>query len=752
MTGLWINRFFLAGLSKESYAVQKKAFIFVWLSIILIPLLVIPTIINLATTVSTHPVIISIANISMIIGFIVALILLKKGLFNTAMMVSIAFVSLRVIIGTLMKLDIWIATGNNNNVYFMFAALAFTAFFGTRRQQLAMSFAFIAINIGVVIFAMAISAPEINLLIGSTINVVITIIITMSLSWLISFITERSLKTTEEELRKNIALSKALEEKVHEVISMNTRLESMNAELHKRSIELTEANKNLMIFKNFAEESGQGLGMSQIDGTVIYANSALTTLLGKENKDSLVNEKFIDNYPADIKFKVVKEIVPEVLKIGQWVGELPLQTSTGRVIPTIQNIFLIRDVDTNPLYLALVVTDLTERKQLEMKLLMSQKLEMIGKLAAGIIHDFNNILTAIMGSSEMLLRNIEPGDPRRRYAEEIKKEGQLSAGIFRQLLAFSKNQIVKTTDFDLNYEIDSLQKILRHLIREDIEMVIEYHKEPLYVHADPSQIGQVLINLVINACDAMPEGGRIAIKTRSDVIKPGDEKSIKGASPGVYAVLSVEDNGIGLDEETKARLYEPFFSTKDPNKGMGLGLSVVYGIVQQHKGWISVTSSRGVGTAFDVFLPLTKSKMKSEEKHTMRNRSRHGHGEKILVVEDQDRVRSIAVSILRENDFMVFEASCAEDAEEIFEIEAGNIDLLFTDVVLPGKSGLQLVETLREKKQGLLVLLASGYAEQRNISDIIKERGYLLLHKPYSMEDLLESVGKILHKDKNFPC
>lgn len=732
--GSWLNRFFLAGVSLESYVVQKKALLFTWISIIVIPLLVIPTVLNLTTAVSTHPAAISIANVLLIIGFIAALIGLRNGRFDLAVTLGILFVSLRVIVGALMKLDTWIATGNNNNVYFMFGALAFTAFFGTRRQQLAMALVFIAINIGVVIFALAIAAPGINLLIGSTINVVIALIITMSLSWLISFITELSLNTTEEELRKNIALGKVLEEKIKE--------------LHERSVDLIEANKNLMIYKNFAEASGQGLGMSLIDGTVIYANHALVTLLGKKNADALLEKRFIDNYPPEVKSTVNKEIVPKVLQEGQWVGELPLLSDSGGIIPAIQNIFLMRDAEGKPLYLALVVTDLTERKQMEMKLLMAQKMEAVGKLAGGIVHDLNNMLTAIMGFSEVLLRDLDPKDPRRGYVEEIKRSGKMSSGIIRQLLAFGKNQIIKITDFDLNAEIDSLCKILRRLIREDIKTVIELFPEPLLIHADPTQVGQIIINLVINASDAIPDTGRIVIRTARTVLKKEEGGRGFKAAPGEYAMLTVEDNGIGMDEETKNHLFEPFFSTKEPEKGSGLGLSVVYSIVRQYNGWISVTSERGAGTTFDVYLPLKREKERPDDLRAPSMRERLGKGEKILVVEDQDKVRTFAATILRANNYSVFEAGSAEEAEEIFNNEKGNIDLLFTDVVLPGKGGLRLIDILCGKKKDLPVLLASGYTEQRSLLDIIEQRRYILLHKPYSMDELLDRVAEMLRGRK----
>ena len=399
--------------------------------------------------------------------------------------------ALRVVAGALGKLDTWVATGSNNNIYFMFAALAFTAFYGARKLQLAMAALFIALNVAVLVYAKSAGTLGFNLLLGSTINAVIAIIIAMSLSWLISSITERSLNATEEELRKNIALGRALERRIQELGSMYDKQELLNAELTASSNDLIEANKNLMIYKNFAEESGQGLGMSMIDGTVIYANRALTALLGETESSGVLGKKFISYYPDDVRPGVSGGIVRQVVREGQWSGEIPLRTAKGEVIHTIQNIFLMRDEEGSPLYLALVVTDLTERKQLEMKLLMAQKMEAIGRLTGGIAHDFNNILTAIMGFSELMLRDLDPGDPRRTYAVEIKKAGRLSSDIVRQLLAFSKNQIIKQSDFDLNAEIDSMQKMLRRFIREDIEIVIDLHREPLVIYADPSQVGQV---------------------------------------------------------------------------------------------------------------------------------------------------------------------------------------------------------------------------------------------------------------------
>jgi PAS domain S-box-containing protein len=744
VAGSWISRLFLAGLDDESYVVRKKAFIFAWISVILIPLLIIPTVINLTTAASTHPLLISAVNILMIIGFIAALMLLRRGRFDIAVTVSIVFVSLRVAAGVLGKLDTWVATGSNNNIYFMFAALAFTAFFGTRRLQFAMAALFIALNIAVLAYAKSAGTLGFNLFLGSTINTIIAILIVMSLSWLISSITERSLYATEEELRKNIALGRALERRIQELGSMYDKQEQLNAELTASSNDLIEANKNLMIYKNFAEESGQGLGMSMIDGTVIYANRALAALLEEKESTAVLGKKFISYYPDDVRPGVAGDIVRKVVRQGQWAGELPLCTAKGRVIPTIQNIFLMRDEEGSPLYLALVVTDLTDRKQLEMKLLMAQKMEAIGRLTGGIAHDFNNILTAIMGFSELMLRDLDPGDPRRAYAVEIKKAGRLSSDIVRQLLAFSKNQIIKQTDFDLNAEIDSMHKMLRRFIREDIEIDIDLQDGPLVIFADPSQVGQVIINLVINASDAITGPGRISITTRARELGPGDAAAYPGAAPGACAVLSIKDNGAGMDEETLGRLYEPFYSTKEPDRGTGLGLSVVYGIVKRNRGWISVDSVRGSGTVFDVFLPVADADGKADIPAEGETRGARGRGERVLVVEDQEKVRSFAATILKDNNYVVFEAGSAGEALGIFEREEGDIDLLFSDVVLPGESGLHLVDELLRKKKDLAVLLTSGYTDQRGQLDIINERRYELLLKPYSLDDLLARVGGLL--------
>ena len=249
---------------------------------------------------------------------------------------------------------------------------------------------------------------------------------------------------------------------------------------------------------------------------------------------------------------------------------------------------------------------------------------------------------------------------------------------------------------------------------------------------------------MINASDAIPRGGRISIRTGSRIIGPGDAAHFEGAAPGTCAVLSIEDNGTGMDDETLSHLYEPFYSTKEPDRGTGLGLSVVYGIVKRNHGSVSVDSVKGAGTTFEILLPLSSAKAEADDASAAGQRAARGSGEKILVVEDQDKVRSFAATILRDNNYAVFEAGSAGEAAGIFEREGGDIDLLFTDVVLPGESGLHLVDGLRRKKQDLKVLLTSGYTEQRGQLDIIDEQRYVLLHKPYSLDGLLARIDEIL--------
>ena len=652
------------------------------------------------------------------------------------------FVALRVTFGAFIKIDYWILIGSNNDLYFMFAAMAYAALFTSRRVQIIIAMLFIAF-IGVSTYAIRESVdPRLfGLTVGTSMNAAIGIIIVAALSTLITAITERSLRSAEEELRRNRDLAAELERQVEELEAMNEEMESMNEDLTSTHIELMETNRDLKIFRDFAEASGQGLAMFRPGGRLLYANRALCRLVGEGGPGDMIGKDMAAYYPGEWKGPAAEEILAAVTADGQWIGELPLVTRSDTVVPAIQNLFLMKDERDDVVCVAAVITDLTDRKHLETRLLQAGRMEAVGRLAGGIAHDFNNLLTAILGFGELLMADLPGDDRRHEYAEEILRAGKMSSEIVRQLLAFSKRQVLKPVAIDLNREIVSLKGIIGRFTGGDIQLTLDLAPGGLVVKADPAQIEQMIVNLIINACDAMPAGGKLAIRTRTAVADAGGPDAGNGSA---VAIMTVEDTGAGISAESMPRIFEPFFSTKKPDEGTGLGLSVVYGIVEQHGGWITVNSRLGAGSSFSVHLPLAGEPPEGTPAGHMSLDRFRGAGERILLVEDQEKVRAFAATLLRENNYMVFEAADAAEAASIYEREGGEIDLVFADVVLPKKSGIELVEELIIKKKGLRVIFSSGYADLDHDAEKLINMDYPFLQKPYSVLELLRTVHRVL--------
>ncbi len=389
-------------------------------------------------------------------------------------------------------------------------------------------------------------------------------------------------------------------------------------------------------------------------------------------------------------------------------------------------------------------SSLEELNRTQEQLVRVQKMEAVGRLAGGVAHDFNNLLTAITGYSELLLQNLADHDPLHQDVEQIRKAAQRAASLTRQLLAFSRRQALQPQVLDLNATVADMKKMLRRLIGEDIELVTVLEPERWTVKADPGQLEQVIMNLTVNARDAMPQGGRLTIKTENVTLDQDYCQLIPEARPGRFVCLSVEDTGAGMDKETIQHIFEPFFTTKG-EEGTGLGLAVVYGIVRQHEGWINVYSEPGRGSTFRVYLPTFSIEPEEDEIEEMISlQELQGRGQRILVVEDEAGVRAFARRALVENGYVVFEAASAEEAVAIFEREEGDFHLVFSDVVLPDAVGLQLVDHLLSLKPALRVLLSSGYADRKSQWPLICERGFPFLQKPYASAALLQTIREAI--------
>jgi PAS domain S-box-containing protein len=390
-----------------------------------------------------------------------------------------------------------------------------------------------------------------------------------------------------------------------------------------------------------------------------------------------------------------------------------------------------------------VVSDITQRKQLEEQFHQSQKMEAIGRLAGGVAHDFNNLLTVINGYSELLLyRHLEGTSPLRRYIEEIRKAGERAASLTGQLLAFSRKQVLQPQIIDLNTVVADMDKLLRRLIGEDIDLVTAPGAESGSVKADPGQIEQVIMNLVVNARDAMPHGGNLTVGTANVTLDETHTRGIVGLEPGPHVVLMVKDTGSGMDPEVMSHIFEPFFTTKEKQKGTGLGLATVYGIVTQSGGYIDVSSKIGAGTTFKVYLPQVDQQVELS-KPEQSTEAPHGQ-ETILLVEDEDLVRDLTRTVLLEHGYRVLEASGGSQALSISEEYQSSIDLLATDVVMPHMSGRELAERLLLLRPNIKILYMSGYTDDTIVHHGLADPSITFLQKPFTPAELAHKVREVL--------
>jgi CheY-like chemotaxis protein len=381
---------------------------------------------------------------------------------------------------------------------------------------------------------------------------------------------------------------------------------------------------------------------------------------------------------------------------------------------------------------------------LEEQLLLSQKMEALGRLAGGVAHDFNNLLTIILGYAQLVEDRLGQENPLRSSVEEIKKAGERAASLTRQLLAFGRRQVLMPQVLDLNAVVSNIDKMLRRLIGEDIELVTVPAEDLGRVKADPGHIDQIIMNLAVNARDAMPRGGKLTIETRNVEFDASYAQNHAGTTLGPYIMLAVSDTGVGMDSETQARIFEPFFTTKEKGKGTGLGLATVYGIVKQSGGYIWVYSEPGRGTTFKIYFPRIADEVHKAVPPAQTRIARSAAVETILVVEDEDGVRSMVQKVLESCGYRVLVARSGEDALGVLKHQPGRVDLLVTDMVMPGMDGKTLADHLSVFYRSLKVLFMSGYTENTAILHEGLDSSAAFLQKPFSPEVLAAKVRAVL--------
>ena len=474
-------------------------------------------------------------------------------------------------------------------------------------------------------------------------------------------------------------------------------------------------------FAKVFRSSPDGISITRLaDGRIVEANDSFLRVSG-HGRDEIIGRTTVD-----LGLWRSRQQRAAFLRLHRRRGgvrhyEMQVSAKSGEVL-TVEVSTETIDIGGEAHLLA-IARDVTERKRAEQalrereeELRQAHKMEAVGRLAGGIAHDFNNLLTAITGYSEMLMNRLDADDPRRKDAEEINKAGHQGADLIRQLLAFSRKQILEPKVLDLNVIVADMERILHSIIGEDVQLVTALAAEPAYVKADPVQIEQVVMNLAANARDAMPQGGKLTIETTTVEL---DEDFVTGhpdVKPGSYVMLGVTDTGVGMDRETKSRLFEPFFTTKEVGEGTGLGLSTLYGIVRQSGGDIRVYSEPGKGTTFNIYLPCTGGRVPKAEVQRVPPVSLRGT-ETVLVVEDEDSVRRFVVRVLRQRGYTVLEAANSGEALPLGEDYERPIDLLLADVVMPELSGADLAGRLGPRRPGMRILYISGYSEPNRPSE-----------------------------------
>lgn len=483
-----------------------------------------------------------------------------------------------------------------------------------------------------------------------------------------------------------------------------------------------------------------GLCQCSPRGDVIAANPALVQMLGYESEAELKMTNALSFF-EDAQEK--QNFFNELGRSGDIRNvQLVFRRKDGQLINVIKSARAVPGQTEESAYIEATIIEITARKQLEDQLRQSQKMEAVGRLAGGIAHDFNNLMTLITGYSQMLMDDLAPGDPSRSVLDEVLAAAERAAGLTRQLLIFSRKHVVQPEVLDLNDVVAGVDKMLRRLTGDDIELKLLLTPDLWPVKADHSQLEQILLNLIVNARDAMPEGGVISIETANVQIGMEFVRSHPDISPGSYVALTVGDEGLGMDAATLTHIFEPFFTTKEQGKGTGLGLSIVYGIVKQSGGYIWAASEPAKGTHFYIYLPRVEGEPTSAR--TTSDRAISAGDETILLVEDEEKVRELVKSMLVEYGYKVLDARNGNVAEQIARDYAGSIQMLVTDVIMPGANGHQLAGRMKSMLPGLKVLYISGYGDAATMTQNILEQKDAFLPKPFTAETLAWKVRETL--------
>ncbi len=484
-----------------------------------------------------------------------------------------------------------------------------------------------------------------------------------------------------------------------------------------------------------------GICRCTLSGKFLDVNPALITMLGYGSVEELLKlhaRREIFANPEELD-----RLVEDYRHTGSLSGvEVQWRRKDGRVIVVRLSGCASIDSDEPEEVLELIAEDITDRRQLEEQLRQAQKMDAVGRLAGGVAHDFNNLLMVINGYAEVLLEQLEAGGAMHHKVQSIQQAADRAATLTRQLLAFSRKQLLELKVIDVNSVIGDMERLLRPLIGENIELVTRLSPDAGHTRADAGQLEQVIMNLVVNAKDSMPEGGRLSVQSSDVTVRPNLSEH-RFIQPGRYAVISVSDTGHGMDKETQSRIFEPFFTTKEKGKGTGLGLSTVYGIVKQSNGYVFAESQPGAGTTFHVYLPRVEE-FAEEQSPVKSQQNETGGCETVLLVEDEESVRELVRVTLTSRGYKVLEAENGEAGLQIAEAFQGHIDILITDVVMPGIGGRELARKLLALRPDMSVLYLSGYTEDAVVTHDPLAPATAFLQKPFMLQNLAKKVREVL--------
>ena len=494
-------------------------------------------------------------------------------------------------------------------------------------------------------------------------------------------------------------------------------------------------------YRSLVQSSVYGIYRSSLEGRFLDVNPALITMLGYDSAEEVL---LLD--PTKDVFAHTEEhtrLIEEFRRTGRLDGiEVKWKRNDGKTITVRISGRAVSSADEPADALEAIAEDVTDRRVLEDQFRQAQKMEAVGRLAGGVAHDFNNLLMVISGYAEVMLSALDSDHRLREKALAIQQASDRATTLTRQLLAFSRKQLLELKVVDVNAIVADMERLLRPLIGENVEFVTNLSAEAAHTRADAGQLEQVLMNLVVNAKDAMPGGGALTIRTDKTVVDESHRRGPTFIRPGHYVTLSVSDTGMGMDKETQSRIFEPFFTTKEKGKGTGLGLSTVYGIVKQSGGYVMVQSDVGRGTTFQIYLPRAEG---VAEKHTAPAApTALGGTETVLLVEDEESVRQLVRETLAAKGYRVMEAANGETGVAAAAQHDGKIDLVITDVVMPGMGGRELVKQLAQTRPETKVLYLSGYTEDAIVNEGTMESGAAFLQKPFTLQSLARKVREVL--------